>query len=189
MKFCAFFQWLSALDLNEFSGLSTLVSKHREHCPDCRDQQQTMESIEEAMIKEAGDSLPLPPPFLERKIVSTIQRSRSAPPESGLQKFFNWRILVGTFGTTAVLLLSLSIWLNQPSSDFDNPENRVAVTRNLLPNSFMNEIPLNQWSRTLDHSIESTLEKEKDLILEDARNALKHLAVNFLPEGISYSDF
>jgi hypothetical protein len=65
----------------------------------------------------------------------------------------------------------------------------VAVTRNLLPNSFMNEIPLNQWGLTLDRSIESTLEKEKDLILEDARNALKHLAVNFLPEGISYSDF
>ncbi|HIG26352.1 MAG TPA: hypothetical protein EYQ50_00570 [Verrucomicrobiales bacterium] len=189
MKFCAFIQWLSALDLNESSGLSTLVSKHREHCQDCRDQQQTMEGIEEAMIKEAGDSLHSTPPFLDGKIVSAIQRSRLESPASGLQTFFNWKILMGTFGTVAVLLLSLSIWLNQPSTDFVNPENQVAVPSNLLPDSFINEIPLNQWSRTLDRSIESTLEKEKDLILEDARNALKHLAVNFLPEGISYSDF
>ena len=117
-------------------------------------------------------------PFLHAKIMSAIRAETEPALKPRPTRQFAASAFILT--TACVLLLAGIIWMRQPAITGQGPSAPAPALPDLAFNvALPSAAQVNQWTTALD----APLEKETQLVLNDAKNALNSLKNSFLPEA------
>jgi len=167
--------WLNELFGTKGSGpLSATLRKHTESCAACRHSARNTTALENLLMKDSQTFAARPSPFLQRRIIDSVQNPGSVPKAALTLQTLLFR-LAGPVSACALLALVL-FGLSQKNNVNSRQPDPVKLT--MLPPVQLPIIP------SIKIKVEDPLTIEMQSLVADSMNAARSLAANFLPANL-----
>ncbi len=166
----------SHLDAN--MPLANSTRRHLECCPRCRSFHESGAAIAVDLKACVQRERAHPSPYLHSKIMANVRAQRNGDTEPARGRLV-WAMTLGT----ACLLAAATFWLRQPPAPSHAMEASAPPAEPVLNVQLPNAAQVAKWTKTLD----APLENETQLVLNDAKVAIRTLAQSFLPEDLAAS--
>lgn len=169
----------------------SLIARHVERCPDCREYFARLQSLDQQLVHAARASGPELPAGLEERLFASVRTARQAPAERR-PAARTW-VAVGGFAAAAAAAIAL-VALRTPSDSIVPGERSAAA----LPGAPDTGEPAREPARAAESAwwdalsprvaaldADNPLQRELEAVQADTRSALQFLARNFLPSDVS----
>jgi hypothetical protein len=166
--------------------LPASTRRHLDHCTACQSFHERHQRLEAALRRTPALGLLEPSPFLRGRIMAEISRTAPSAEATGSIRPGRW-----AWGSAAaVFAVAVSLWLVWPP----RPDPVAALPVPATPPAALVGVPAlvsspMQWLerveiQTVSRQLDEPLERELNLVVEDARNAVRVLAKNFVPDSL-----
>lgn len=168
---CKLVQWWVSFHLDDSAKPPSWVERHQAHCPTCQAYQQTQASLSQGLRAQATLNREAAPPFLKTRVLAAIQAESSKPAVS--TGFFARprNLSIGAAMACAMAGGLLLLW--QPQAPIEQASAPLPATAWLAQGT-------NQLAKLAN--IEAPLEKEMQLAVSDAKNAIWAVVDGVLPD-------
>jgi len=178
MIICRLYQTIASSHVDDGTRLPTWTQRHLNNCPRCREFYQSALAITKELSTRTEGDRRSPSPFLHAKVMSAIRSEANAAFEPRPSRRRSAGVLV--LGTACLLLLAGILWVRHPAITGQHPSTSTPAPADVAFNvQLPSAAQVNQWTTALD----KPLEKETQLVLNDAKSALNSLKNSFLPEA------
>jgi hypothetical protein len=189
MQICWLYRTIASFRLDSGKPLPSRIENHLGHCPSCQRFYTGHQRIVKTLVQTAGQAHPEPSPFLHARIMRSIEESHRPQRASGMW----WKWGIGLAGLAGLLLVLIVLQHN--GGDPEPPATMAGSSRPDSPRVASEEpegepmpaqVPLiNPESLVaLGRMLDQPLENELQLVVHDARTALRGLAQTFIPERV-----
>jgi len=171
---CRIYQKIISTKAEADAGPPGWMQEHLRDCAVCREYYENSKRLVCQLLAGAVDQRQTPSRFLHPKIMNAV-RSHGEMQLQPARGVLAWAMVAGA----ACLIAAAAIWWRQSpvaDSSASVPARTEPTTNVYLPTVAQ----VDQWTKDLD----SPLERETQLVLSDANDALTSLARNFLPEDL-----
>jgi predicted anti-sigma-YlaC factor YlaD len=168
---CKLVQWWVSFHLDDSAAPPSWVERHLAQCPACRAYQQSQASLSQGLRAQAAQIRETAPPFLKTRVLAAVaaQSDKSSDP---VRAFTRRRSLsIGAAIACALAGGLLLLW---------HPQAPVEQASNPLPATAWLAQGTNQLAKLAN--IEAPLQKEMQLAVSDAKNALWAVVDGVLPD-------
>ena len=175
MIICAFCRRSLSAHVDANAPVPDWARRHLEHCPGCREFFQSATALAHRLTAGTIGECRPPSPFLHARIMSAVwsqAAARSQPARASLR----WAVAVGT----ACLFAAVGLWLRAPTPPSIVTESPFGQENPVLSVKLPSTTEVGEWARTLD----TPLQNETELVLDDAKAAVQTLAQSLLPADL-----
>lgn len=174
---CWYYRRFIGRFLDTGSALSPAVHQHLNACPECRNFYYTGVQLVERLTSDAAGQRTPPSPFLHARIRASLNRPTPRPQITQV-----WRLAPALGAATVVLAALLLFRGSNPPSQ--NPAPAVVLSDDSSGSQLLTQAA--RWASRqkmleLSQSLDAPLEQELQFVVDDAKQAMRLLAANFLP--------
>lgn len=176
MKLCKLYLSLASMWLDRPSALPCLIRRHVEHCPQCSEKLSRLADLEQQLTQvEIPDRTP---PFLVNRILANLK----ANPAPSTAPQLRWATSIAF---VAVTVLVLAVMLQRgPSSHSDSSHSADSSSsgpgQSLTPMLGLTQSATENL-RTWSSAMETPLQSELTLAMQDGRRMLSAMVSSFVP--------
>ncbi len=168
---CRLVQWWVSFHLDDAAAPPAWVKRHLAHCPECESYQQTQASLSQGLRAQATLNREAAPPFLKTRILAAV--ASEAAKASAPSGFFAQPRYLSMGAAMACALTAGVLLLWHPQAPVEQASAPLPATSWLAQGT-------NQLAKLAN--IEAPLEKEMQLAVSDAKNAIWAVVDGVLPE-------